>query len=105
MDEINGFVLVGGRSSRMGQDKALMRLDGKPLVLRAAGILQPFVRDITLLGPQDRYGDLGFPVLEDLWPDQGPLAAVCTGLLSSSAAWNIFLACDLPRLSRKFLQF
>ena len=103
-EAIDGFVLAGGKSSRMGQDKALMRVEGKPLVQRAAEILRPFVREITLLAPADRYGNLGFPVVADKWPDQGPLAAVCTGLLSSHAEWNIFLACDLPLVSRQFLQ-
>ena len=101
-EAINGFVLAGGKSSRMGQDKALMRLEGKPLVLRAAEILRPFVREITLLAPAGRYENLGLPVVADKWPDQGPLAAVCTGLLSSHAEWNIFLACDLPLVSRQF---
>lgn len=104
MDEVKGFVLAGGRSSRMRQDKALMRLHGKPLVLHAAEILQPYVSELAILGPKDRYGDFGLPVLEDRWPGQGPLGAVCTGLLSSSAPWNIFLACDLPRLTPPFVQ-
>jgi molybdopterin-guanine dinucleotide biosynthesis protein A len=103
-EDINGFVLAGGNSSRMGQDKALMQLGGTPLVLRAAEILRPFVREVTLLAPADRYGNLGLPVVADKWPDQGPLAAVCTGLLSSHAGWSIFLACDLPLVSREFIK-
>jgi molybdopterin-guanine dinucleotide biosynthesis protein A len=101
---INGFVLAGGKSSRMGRDKALMQFGGKHLVLRAADVLAPFVKEVSLLGPVDRYENLPLPVIADKWPDQGPLAAVCTGLLSSHAEWNVFLACDLPRLSRQFIQ-
>jgi len=101
---IDGFVLAGGKSSRMGQDKALMQFEGKPLVLRAAEILRPFVREITLLAPADRYESLGLPVIVDQWPDQGPLAAIGTGLLSSRAEWSIFLACDLPLVTRQFIQ-
>jgi molybdopterin-guanine dinucleotide biosynthesis protein A len=52
----------------------------------------------------EQYADLGLPVLADQWPDQGPLAAVCTGLLHSTSEWNIFLACDLPLISGRFLQ-
>ena len=103
-EQIDGFVLAGGKSSRMGQDKGLMRLGGKPLVLRAAEILKPLARTVTLLGPPDRYGNLGFPVIADMWPDQGPLAGLCTGLISSSTAWSLFLACDLPRVSPKFIE-
>ena len=104
-ERINGFVLAGGKSSRMGQDKGLMRLGNQPLFLRAAEILAPIVHMVTLLAPPDLYGNLGFPVIADLWPDQGPLAALCTGLISSDAEWNLFLACDLPRVSPKFMEF
>jgi molybdopterin-guanine dinucleotide biosynthesis protein A len=88
----------------MGQDKALMRLGDKPLVLRAVEILTPFVRQVTLLAPPDRYQHLGLPVIPDRWPEQGPLAAVCTGLISSRAEWNLFLACDLPLVSPRLIE-
>jgi molybdopterin-guanine dinucleotide biosynthesis protein A len=103
-EEINGFVLAGGKSRRMGQDKALLQIEGKPLVLRAAEILRPFVSEVALLASPNHYGDIGLPVVADRWPDQGPLAAVCTGLLFSTATWNIFLACDLPVLSPQFIR-
>jgi molybdopterin-guanine dinucleotide biosynthesis protein A len=102
--EINGFVLAGGKSSRMGQDKALLRTGGIELALRAAQILSPFVKCVTFLGPPERCGRFGFPVLADQWPGQGPLAAICTGLLSSTLDWNIFLACDLPLVTQQFIR-
>jgi len=101
---INGFVLAGRNSSRMGRDKALMRLGSQPLILRAAEILRPLVHNVTLLAPPDRYGNLGLPVIADMWPDQGPLAAICTGLISSGTEWNVFLACDLPLVSPRFME-
>jgi len=103
-ERINGFVLAGGKSSRMGQDKALMRFGDTHLVARAAELLTPFVTTVTILGPPDRYRSLNLPVIADLWPDEGPLAAVCTGLLTSDTDWNIFLACDLPLVSAKFIE-
>lgn len=103
-DQINGFVLAGGKSCRMGQDKGLMRLEGQPLVLCAAEILRPLVHTVTLLAPPERYGNLGLPVVADRWPEGGPLAALCTGLLVSDAEWNLFLACDLPRVSGKLIE-
>ena len=103
-DQINGFVLAGGKSRRMGQDKGLMRLGDQPLVRRAAEILRPVVHTVTLLASPERYGNLGFPVVPDRWPERGPLAALCTGLLVSDAEWNLFLACDLPRVSGKLIE-
>jgi molybdenum cofactor guanylyltransferase len=102
---INGFVLVGGKSSRMGRDKSLMPFGGMPLVLRVAEALAPLVRQVSLLGPPERYGHTGLHVIADKWPGQGPLAAICTGLVSSDAEWTIFLACDLPLVSQAFIGF
>lgn len=101
---INGFVLAGGKSTRMGHDKALMRFGEMPLVAHMAETLRPFVDSVAILGPPDRYRHLNLPVIADLWPDQGPLAAVSTGLISSDAEWNIFLACDLPLVSPGFIE-
>ena len=101
----NGFVLAGGKSNRMGRDKALILFRKKPLILRTADLLKPHVTEATLIGPPERYGNLGLAVLADRWPDQGPLAAVGTGLLSSNAEWNIFLACDLPLVTCQFIEF
>jgi molybdenum cofactor guanylyltransferase len=101
---IQGFVLVGGKSRRMGTDKARLEWAGKPLALRAADLLTPHVRGVTLLGQTERYADLGLPVLPDAWPDCGPLGALCTGLQNASCDWSIFLACDLPLLSDRVIQ-
>ena len=102
---VSGFVLVGGRSRRMGQDKALLPFQGRPLFHHAVELLRPHAAQVTLLGPPARYGDFGIPVLPDRRPGRGPLEALCTGLENSPCEWNIFLACDLPFLEGRFVQF
>jgi molybdopterin-guanine dinucleotide biosynthesis protein A len=102
-DPVGGFVLVGGQSRRMGRDKALLEFDGQPLWRRMVNLLAPFVESVTLLGPGDRYGALGVPVLEDCERAGGPLAAIVNGLENSSWDWNIFLPCDLPLLDPGFI--
>lgn len=52
---MNGCVLAGRKSSRMGRDKALMRPGKKSFVQQAAEILSPFIREVTLLTPADQY--------------------------------------------------
>jgi molybdopterin-guanine dinucleotide biosynthesis protein A len=93
-----GFVLVGGRSRRMGRDKALLDVDGRPLLLHLAEVVRPFVRHVTLLGPPERYAGFALPVLADRYPNAGSLGALCTALEDSSCEWNLFFACDLPLL-------
>ncbi len=89
----------------MGQDKALLPFQGRPLFHHAVELLRPHAAQVTLLGPPARYGDFGIPVLPDRRPGRGPLEALCTGLESSPCEWNIFLACDLPFLEGRFVQF
>lgn len=100
---VGGFVLVGGQSQRMGQDKAFLELQGKPLFLRTVELLRPYVAQVTLLGPAARFEPFGIPVVPDRRPGGGPLGALCTGLESSPFEWNAFLACDLPLLRGEFL--
>ncbi len=98
-------MLVGGESRRMGADKALLELRGKPLFLHAVDLLRPRVAEVMLLGPPERYARFSIPVLADRRPDRGPLAALATGLEAAAHDWNLFLACDLPLLEGRFLDF
>jgi molybdenum cofactor guanylyltransferase len=99
-----GFVLAGGRSSRMGRDKALLEWQGIPLALRAAETLRPFVSEVKLLGPSSRFAHLGIPVIEDEPAVAGPLAGLCAALEHSRFDWNLFLACDLPLVTPQLIE-
>lgn len=93
-----GFVLVGGKSRRMGRDKALLPWKSGLLVEDLAGRLRKVVDQVTLLGAPERYGHLGFRCLADLRPGLGPLAGIETALASGQAEWNLVLACDVPNV-------
>lgn len=97
------FILVGGKSSRMGRDKALLEIGGKPLLLRTAELVTPLVAGIALVGDPQLYGKLGYPILADKWPNAGPLGAIATALASARQPWTIILACDLPYLTGDWL--
>lgn len=89
----------------MGGDKALLPLGGQPLVLRTAACLAPLVSSVTLVGAPERYAGLGLPVLADREADKGPLAGIVTALETSPHDWNTILACDLPYLEGRFVEF
>jgi len=106
MDSTAGFVLTGGRSSRMGRDKALLPIDGSVLVERIAEMVQAAAGSVTLIGAPARYAHLGLPVLPDLAADGGPGGAIFglhTALHTTRADWNLVVACDMPGLTVTFL--
>lgn len=100
-----GFVLVGGGSSRMGRDKALLELAGQRVVWRVVERLRLAVVEVSLVGAPERYAHLGVPTLADRQPNRGPLGGIVTALAVSRHDWNLVVACDLPYLETRFLEF
>lgn len=92
-----GFVLAGGRSSRMGTDKALILLGGRPLIAHALDILRGAGLSASLAGAGaglERFAQ----VVADEEPDRGPLGGICSALAMTPAAQAVFLPVDMPFL-------
>lgn len=99
-----GFVLAGGRSSRMGRDKALLPYGSKTLLEHAAEQVLGAVGNVTLIGDPAKYESLGYPVFPDRVPDCGPLGGIYTALSCSKRDWNVILSCDIPMVCSTRLQ-
>lgn len=97
--ECAGVVLAGGGSTRMGQDKAFLQVNGQTLVQRVAGVVLQAAGNVTICGPKEKFAHLGFPVIEDLVPGKGPLSGIHAALCSCDAAWILVAACDMPNLT------
>ena len=97
--DAEGFVLAGGRSSRMGRDKALIEIAGETLVERAARILRDAGLGVSIAGARagvsDRLEWLG-PMIPDAEADRGPLAGVCAALRVLRGRWAVFVPVDAP---------
>jgi molybdopterin-guanine dinucleotide biosynthesis protein A len=103
--QIAAFVLAGGESSRMGRDKALMNLNGAPLVVGAVRLAASIAPGAAVIGAAERLAGLGLTVLPDDYPGAGPLGGIATALRSTAAPWNLILACDLPYLTKLWLEY
>jgi molybdopterin-guanine dinucleotide biosynthesis protein A len=99
-----GFVLAGGQSSRMGVDKALVLLDGRPLVSHALGILREADLESSLAGGQPALAGFA-PLVEDKQSGLGPLSGICAALASTTSQWSIFIPVDMPLLPASLLRF
>lgn len=98
------YVLVGGRSSRFGQDKARFEVGGLPMALRVARAAAEAADAVTLVGPRERYADFELPIIDDETPAAGPLSGLVAALGHTSARWTLVAACDLPGLDSAFLE-
>jgi molybdopterin-guanine dinucleotide biosynthesis protein A len=102
--QVSGFVLAGGKSTRMGQDKAQLQLNGRSLLEHALTGLRAVCRDVAILGSYELYGELA-PVYEDIFPGCGPLAGIHAALSNSQTEYNLIIAVDTPFLMPEFLSY
>ncbi|MEK7722299.1 MAG: molybdenum cofactor guanylyltransferase [Elusimicrobiota bacterium] len=98
---VNAIVLCGGKSSRMGFDKAFIKIDGKTLVERQVKFLIRRFRNIVLVTDSPgKYKIQGrVKVVADIVPGLGPLGGLYTGLKNSDSPYNFVAACDMPFIS------
>jgi len=90
-----GFLLAGGRSLRMGRDKALLELEGETLLERGLRKLREVCPEVAIAGGSAELNRFG-RVVPDALPGCGPLGGIVTALEQSSHEWNLFLAVDMP---------
>jgi molybdopterin-guanine dinucleotide biosynthesis protein A len=104
MSEVSAFVLAGGQSTRMGTDKAFLELEGKPLISRALALAKTVVSDVRILGSPEKFRAYGM-VVEDEFPNHGPLGGIHAALRCSTADLNLILAVDMPFVETRFLEY
>jgi molybdenum cofactor guanylyltransferase len=88
----------------MGQDKAMLPFRGGALAQAVAHAVSEAAGSATLVGDPVRYAGLGYPVIPDLYPGEGPLGGILTALRNTSADWNLITACDMPQLDADLLR-
>ncbi len=103
-----GFVLAGGRSSRMGTDKALVEFAGRPLIEHAIETLKHAGLQVHIAGAGDELRAFlppHVPIIPDAETGRGPLAGVCAALRSTAARYAVFLPVDTPMLPASLIRY
>jgi molybdopterin-guanine dinucleotide biosynthesis protein A len=108
--QISGYIQAGGGSTRFGSDKALAVFDGKSLLKRTAELLEETCGTVKIVSSSAIYADSGISILRDAWPGEGPLGGIITAIgetrnHSNEPAWSLIVSCDMPFLSREWLDF
>ena len=108
--QITAVVLAGGRSRRLGRDKALEPFGGEPLIRRVIGRAVAAVDavDVVVVVADAARGaalplDAAHRVATDVYPDSGSLGGIYTGLNAAQTDWSLVVACDMPFLSAPLL--
>lgn len=89
------YILAGGCSTRMGSDKARLKVGKTTLLERVANAAEPIASSITVVGRHGQhFGDVTFGILRDIRPDAGPLGGLESALVHVREDWLLLLACD-----------
>ena len=105
MKKITGIILSGGQSSRMGEDKALMKVGTKTILELVIDKIKPFCDEIIISADKiDDYSEFGYKVVPDKYKNSGPLAGIYSSLLESNSEKNFIISCDLPLVSSKLIK-
>ncbi len=110
--ELDSFILIGGRSSRLGEDKAFVDIGGKTLATRSAQMIEKalsrgritFVVSSEGQFKTDLLSSLVHPVIPDLKPGLGVWSGIDAALVNARSEWVFILACDLPFISAELLR-
>jgi molybdenum cofactor guanylyltransferase len=94
---MTGVVLAGGRSTRMGTNKALLEFDGIRLIERLVRTIRPLFREIAIVANDpETYAYLGVPIWADRIPGKGSLGGIYTAVYHSTFPQTFCIACDMP---------
>lgn len=102
---ITAVILAGGKSLRMGQDKAFLRIGGLTIIEFQLQGLRPLFDEITLsTNSPERFRHLDIPAFPDIIPDRGPLGGIYTALLKARHPHIFAIACDMPFINPELIR-
>lgn len=106
MSKVTVAIQAGGKSSRMGVDKAFVLFNGRPLI----EIVRETVADlgdelILITNRPAAYAHLGLPMFGDVYPEHGPLGGIYTAVTHAQHPHTLVVACDMPWLNRDLLAY
>lgn len=108
--KIGCILLAGGEGSRFGRDKAWIELNGQTLLQRAVSKVGLLASEIIIVTAKGRVlpplsASVRVSVVYDLVAGRGPLMGIYTGLLNSTFQHNLVMACDMPFVSEKLIEY
>jgi molybdopterin-guanine dinucleotide biosynthesis protein A len=104
--KITGIILSGGKSVRMGENKAFIQIEGVPIIRRIYDLFNELFQEVIIVTNQkDLFSHFNSKIYSDLIPNKGALGGLYTGLFFSSFRYSFCVACDMPFLKKSLIQY
>jgi len=105
-NNITGIILSGGRSLRMGQNKAFIQIEGLPIIERICTLFKQVFREVIIVTNEtELFQNLGSKIYTDIIPNKGALGGLYTGIYCSIFEYSFCVACDMPLINKSLVQF
>ncbi len=104
-NQVTGVILSGGRSSRMGQNKAFLSVSNQSMIEAQVALFnQLFAETIVVSNEPELYQYLGVKVIKDIIPRKGPLSGMHAGLTEAQNQYSFIVPCDMPFLQADLIR-
>lgn len=105
-DDMSAYIIAGGKSSRFGEDKALFKYRGKPLIEHVIEAVLPVFTRIAIVGNNaEKFKYLGLPTHDDIVAPIGPLGGVYSALHQADTNRIFIFACDMPDINSGLIRY
>jgi len=102
-NNISVYILCGGLSTRMQEEKGLVVFKGKTFIEHIIEAVKPITQNIVLVTKNEKYKQFGFPLVADIYENKGPVGAIYSALNHSKDEFNLILSCDIPNITTTVL--
>ncbi len=105
INTINGYILAGGKSLRMGIDKGLILFNGKAIIQHVMEQVKPAVNKLVIVSNNPDYEKFGIEVISDLVTNIGPAGGIHVALNHTDVEKNFIVSCDMPFVTSRSIEF
>jgi len=104
--DVSGIILSGGKSLRIGTDKALLKLGNETIIERVTNLMKSlFQKVFIIINTPSEYRFLNVQLYEDIYKQKGPLSGIHSGLTYSQTEKNFIISCDIPLMSPEMIKY
>ena len=105
INQLSAVILVGGKSSRMGENKAFLSFDGQTFLSKLSNELDGFAEILLSVNHPEPYTTEGLQVVEDIYPNCGPISGIHAALRACQSTHLLALSCDMPLFQRELAEY